>query len=463
MRSEAPTKRPVGLSIAGSDSGGGAGIQADLKTMEAHDTFGTSVVTSVTAQNTTGVQSTHVLPPDEVGAQIDAVLEDFDVGAAKTGMLATEPIIETVTERVGGLDAPLVVDPVMVAASGDRLLDEGAEAAYESLIARSTLVTPNTDETAVLTGIEPQTVEEARAAGADLLDMGADAALLKGGHMGGESVEDVLVLPDGDRRFEHPRIDTDATHGSGCTVSSAIVAHLASGHSLETAVEAAVSFMERAVRYHLDVGTGPGSVHHLVGIRERAARHATAESVESVVRAFREADVSALVPEVGTNVVGATPFAESVDEVAAVEGRITRTMAGVEPNRGVRFGASNHLARFLLGAREVDPSLRFATRLRFDGDIERALGSLDGPVASFDRTAAPDSVRETGAILEWGGTDALSGESETPVAVFDRGADGIEALLRLLGPDHRTVVESTMTLLQELEGNDETSGPTGDR
>jgi hydroxymethylpyrimidine/phosphomethylpyrimidine kinase len=266
MQTATPTTRPVALTIAGSDSGGGAGIQADVQTMAAHGAFATSVITAATAQNTRGVEGTHVLPPEEVAAQYDAVLDDFAVGAAKTGMLATAEIIETVADRVADLDAPLVVDPVMVAESGDRLLASAAESAYEDLLAEATLVTPNVDEAAVLVDIEPTTPKECQQAGEALLEFGVDAALLKGGHAAVDPVADVLVTEDGTRTFEHARIDTDATHGSGCTLSSAITARLACGDDLETAVETATAFMERAIEHHYDVGQGTPPVNHLVDL-----------------------------------------------------------------------------------------------------------------------------------------------------------------------------------------------------
>ena len=461
-RTPAPDARPVALTVAGSDSGGGAGIQADLKTMEARGAFGTSAITAVTAQNTRGVEGVHVLPVEEVAAQYEAVVSDFDVRAVKTGMLAEAPIIERVTEWVAEGDAPAVVDPVMVAASGDRLLDPAGEEAYEALIREAALITPNADEAAVLTGIDPVDAETSREAGEALVDAGADAALVTGGHVGGgsegterDSVRDVLVTAHGAREFVHPRVDTDATHGSGCALSSAVAAELAHGASLEPAVERAVDFLARAVRYPLDVGGGYGPVNHAVELRERAARQPTAEAVESVVRAFVERDVHALVPEVGMNVVGATPYAESPGETAAVEGRITRTMDGVQPNRGVRFGASSHVARFLLSAREFDPSLRFAVNCRFDADVEAALSTLDGPVAAFDRDAEPAAVKaEEGNTMGWGARRAFEATEGTPVAVVDRGEVGKEAITKLLAPDAETLRERTLTLLEAVEGAD---------
>lgn len=448
-RRPSPQKPPVALTIAGSDSGGGAGIQADLKTMEALGAFGTSAITNVTAQNTLGLASTHPVPIEEIESQIDAVLDDFDVRAVKTGMLGSRPIVETVAAYASDLAVPLVVDPVMVAASGDRLLDPDAEAAYEDLIGESTIVTPNADEAAVLTEISPDSPERARSAGRELLDLGADAALLKGGHVPGDRVRDVLVTRSDHTVFDHPRIESEATHGSGCTLSSAIAARLAHGDDIRDAVGRSIEFVENAVRYPLEVGSGPGSVHHMVEIRERASRHATAESVETVVDALVDADARPLVPEVGLNVVGATPYAESVDQTAAVEGRITRTKRGVRPNRGVRFGASSHVARFLLAAREHDPSLRFAVNVRFDDDVEDALAALD-EVAEIDRTEEPRPDREA-STMGWAVDAAFRSASGTPTAVFDRGAVGKEAMTRVLAPDQETLVYRLRTLRSALE------------
>ena len=446
-RLAAPVDKPVALTVAGSDSGGGAGVLADCKTIEAHGAFGTSAVTAVTAQHTRGVESTHVLPADEVAAQVDAVTGDFDVRAAKTGMLATAEIVELVAERAAGADFPVVVDPVMVAASGDRLLDPAAEDAYQDLVAEAALVTPNADEAEVLTGVDVVDRESAVAAGEKLVAMGADAALVKGGHVPGETVRDVLVTPERTRATRHPRIDTDATHGSGCALSAAIAARLALGDDRREAVAAGVDFVTRAVRYPLDVGEGPGAVHHAVEARNRAAREPTAEQVREVVREFVDADVSALVPEVGMNVVGATPYAEDVDETAAVEGRITRTFAGVKPNRGVRFGASSHVARFLLSCREFDPDLRFAANCRFDADVEAALESLDWAVAEYDRGSEPDEVKEEErSTMQWGARRAFESVAGTPVAVVDRGEVGKEAMTKVVASDAGELAERVLAL-----------------
>jgi len=361
MREPTPEERPVVLSVAGTDAGGGAGIQADVKTTEACGAFGTSAVTSVTAQNTRGVASTHVLPVEEVSAQLDAVFDDFDVAAVKTGMLATTEIVELVADRARETQCPFVVDPVMVAASGDRLLAPDAESAYEALIAQATLVTPNADEAAVLTGVEPETAEDLRAVGETLVETGAEAALVKGGHVASDPVRDVLVRRSDDAAFEHetfthPRVDTDATHGSGCTLSSAIAAELAAGASTRTAVDRGVDLLARAVRYPLDVGEGPGAVHHTVALRNDAAREQSREWAASVAG------------ETSETVAVATPYADGPADVATTG------------DDGVRFGRDDPLAETLLAVREHGVDRRVAVRAAGAADdwtVAERVGRVD--------------------------------------------------------------------------------------
>ena len=443
QRADTPVSPPVVLTIAGSDSGGGAGIQADLKTIEAGGAFGTSAITSVTAQNTTGVQGSYLLPTEEIAAQIRAVREDFDVAAVKTGMLATRDVIDLVTDETPLPN--LVVDPVMVAASGDRLLEPEAEDAYEELLGASTLVTPNADEAEVLTGRDIDTPEDAEAAGRDLVAMGTDAALVKGGHVPGDDVVDVLVTAESVTTFRHDRVDTDATHGSGCTLSSAIATRLAHGDDLRAAVGAGIDLLARAVRYNLDVGEGPGAVHHMVERRDAAAARETAETVEGVVSALVDADVGPLVPDAGMTVVGATPYAESPADVAGVEGRITRTIDGVRPNRGVRFGVSTAAARRLLAAREAT-DYRLSATCRLTDAVEDALAALDGPAVAYDPSDRPDGVSADGAT-QWGVGTALDSVEQAPAAIVERDAVGVEGSVTVVAADAEALLDRVRTLL----------------
>ena len=259
---------PIGLTIAGSDSGGGAGIQADLKTFHAFEVFGTSAVTAVTAQNTLGVFAVHPIPVGMVRAQLDALAADLPPRAIKTGMLANAELVETVGTAIREHDrAHYVLDPVMVATSGDRLLEEDAEAALvRHLLPIAGVVTPNLHETRLLTGLEIQTVADARAAARALVEMGAGAALVKGGHLeGGEAVD---VLWDGvtEHVWRRPRIETSSTHGTGCTLSAAIAAGLAHGRPLVEAVDQAIRFVARAIHSAPGLGSGQGPLNHFAPV-----------------------------------------------------------------------------------------------------------------------------------------------------------------------------------------------------
>jgi hydroxymethylpyrimidine/phosphomethylpyrimidine kinase len=267
MTRERPERLPYALTVASTDSGGGAGIAADLKTMTRLGVYGGCVVVSTTAQNTRGVDSTHVLPIEEVQAQFDAVVADFDLGAVKVGMLATEPAVRAVTDRLEDVDAPVIVDPVMVSTAGDVLLDPDAVEAYDALFEAATLVTPNADEAEAIVGVHPDTEDRVEEAAAAFADRGADAVLLKGGHVetNNDAVVDTLITSDGSHRFVGERVDTDRTHGSGCTLSSAIAARMARGDDLETAVKRAINFTQAAIAEPADVGEN-GSVNHLVDL-----------------------------------------------------------------------------------------------------------------------------------------------------------------------------------------------------
>jgi hydroxymethylpyrimidine/phosphomethylpyrimidine kinase len=259
-----PTSQRIALTIAGSDSGGGAGIQADLKTFARFGVFGTSVITAITAQNTIGVRAWEAVSPELVRAQIDAVAEDLRPAALKSGMLADTAIVRAVAGRVRAHHlAPYVLDPVMVATSGDPLLEADAVAAIVAeLFPLAALVTPNLDEASLLVGSPVLDVDAMERAARALVDtLGAGAALVKGGHLDGDSLVDVFYDGATMRRFTHDRVDTRSTHGRGCTLSSAITALLATDHSLEDAVSGALEFVHLAILSAPGLGAGHGPLN----------------------------------------------------------------------------------------------------------------------------------------------------------------------------------------------------------
>ncbi|MCG1001960.1 MULTISPECIES: bifunctional hydroxymethylpyrimidine kinase/phosphomethylpyrimidine kinase [Halobacterium] len=434
--------RPVALTVAGSDSGGGAGAQADLKTFEACGAFGTSALTAATAQNTTGVTHSTVLDPEAVRAQYDAVVSDFDVAAAKTGMLGDADIVAEVADALGDADFPVVVDPVVVAQSGDRLLTErGVDAVREDLLPAATVATPNVPEAELLAGVTIESEADMRAAAEAVRDLGPDAVLLTGGHLDGDPVD--IYAGETTRAFSHERVDTDDTHGSGCTLSAAIAAHLAAGDDTETAVERGIDAVAAAIASDLSLGSGAGPVDHAAiadgrraaadGAREAVRPDATdaIDAVREVVAALEREWSPELVPEVGTNVAVAPADATSPEDVVAVDGRLHATNRGVRATGGVAPGASSHVARFLLGVREHDPRVAAAGNVRYSEAREAALRER-WDVERIDRTDEPADADGT---MDWSAREAMTGRERAPDAVVDRGAVGKEAMIRVVASD----------------------------
>jgi hydroxymethylpyrimidine/phosphomethylpyrimidine kinase len=262
-------RSPRVLTIAGSDSGGGAGIQADLKTFTAHGAYGMSALTALTAQNTLGVRAVHVAPPEIVAQQLDAVFEDLTPDAVKIGMLGERAVVEAVAERLRRWQGPpVVLDPVMIAASGDPLLsDDAVDAVRELLMPLATVTTPNLPEGERLAERPAVTLSERRELVAGLGRFGAGAVLLKGGHAAGENVVDLLWEAGRVEEIVHPRIATRAGHGTGCTLSSAIACRLARGETVGEACRGAVAWLAEALRDAEPIGAGSGPVDWLWTVR----------------------------------------------------------------------------------------------------------------------------------------------------------------------------------------------------
>lgn len=262
------SRTPVMLSIAGSDPSGGAGIQADLKTASAIGVYGATVITALTVQNTLGVTAIHPVPTDFIAAQYTSIVDDLFVTAVKIGMLGSVDVVETVARGLREQPVPVVVlDPVMVATSGDRLVPEDAVAAIrELLLPLATVVTPNVPEAEVLAGQAVVSHDDLEAVGRQLLACGPTYVLVKGGHLAGPESVDVLVGPDGTTRLSAPRVDTVHTHGTGCTLSSAIASYVVRGESVPDAVAAAKSYLTAAIiaGAELTIGHGHGPVDHRV-------------------------------------------------------------------------------------------------------------------------------------------------------------------------------------------------------
>ncbi len=251
------------LIIAGSDSGGGAGVQADIKTVTALGGYAASAITAITVQNTLGVSAAYPLPPDVIAAQARAVLDDIGADVIKTGMLGDAEVVELVAQLLDSAGLPAVIDPVMVAKGGARLLADDAVAPVKSLLVRrAALLTPNAPEAETLAGVPVESTDDLRRAGEILLGLGAGAVLMKGGHIPGDRVVDVLMTPYGETVFEGERIDTRHTHGTGCTLASACAVGLAQRLSLEAAAARAWDYVHRAMLQAPGLGRGHGPLDH---------------------------------------------------------------------------------------------------------------------------------------------------------------------------------------------------------
>ncbi len=428
-------KYPVVMTIAGSDSGGGAGIQADLKTFATLGAHGTCAITSITSQNTTGVQDVHDLPPGTVESQIRAVAIDMKIAYAKTGMLSSSAIITRVAEMVREYHIPLVVDPVMAAEAGDSLIRrEAVTTLQEELIPLARVLTPNVDEAGILSGIKINDLDDAKEAARCIVDSGANAVIITGGHLEGadllyEGVDFTLV--DGE-------LVKGGTHGAGCTYSAALTVFLAGGASLRDAAAGAKLFVTRAILESRSVGQGVGPVNQAQHTVTTARMYEAVVDVQEAVAILESSrEFADLIPEVGCNVASAIPDAAGTDDVCAVRGRIVRMGGRVQAVGCPAMGASRHVARIVLAAMHHDAGLRAALNIRYSGDVLEVARDMGLAVASFDRAHEPEGV----STMEWGTRTAIDTyrklHNRVPDVVYDLGAVGKEPMVRLLA--HRAV------------------------
>lgn len=442
----------VALTIAGSDSGGGAGIQADLKTFAALNVYGTSAITSVTAQNTVGVSGIQDMPPAFVGKQIDAVCSDIPVDACKTGMLSNADIITVVAEKLKEYSLEkYVLDPVMVAKSGDALLEKDAVASLiEKLVPLSCVVTPNLSEAQLIAGIDIQGIDDMKQAAEVIWEMGAQTVVVKGGHLKGDAVD---VFYDGKvHLLKSERIETKNTHGTGCTFSSAIAAGLAKGEEALTAVEKAKEYITEAIKYSFAVGKGYGPTHHFAVLYKNAEKVRVLEALKKAFEEIETFDVSSLIPEVQSNLVMAISGARTVSEVAGFPGRIIKFKDRVKTVNCPEFGASSHMARVILAAMKFDKNVRSVMNIRYGEDVVKAAQKAGLVLGTFSREAEPDEIRKKeGSTLDWGTKRAIEKVGKVPDIIYDAGGISREAMVRVLGRNPKDVVRKIKKIVNALQ------------
>lgn len=442
---------PVVLTIAGSDPSGGAGIQQDLRTFSVLGGFGAAVPTALTVQNSRGVFEVMPVPVEHLDLQLEKVLEDIPVVAAKTGMLVNDEIVKKCAEHLDTFRPEfIVVDPVLYSKNGRVLLDTpGWEAMKEFLLPMADVITPNMQEAEALWGRPVKDLDDMRAAVVEIQARWKKSAIVvKGGHMAGDSVVDVVCMPSGGiHEITRQRVENPHTHGTGCAYSAALTLFLARGMDTIAACEAAARFMTLSIKGGFKIGEGIGPVNPLAFLRNEVEQGQVLRGLEAAWNLLSSYQCRALVPEVQINIGYALPYAMSVEDVAAFPGRIVGLGQGVARVGCPAFGASSHVARIVLTAMEKDPAMRAAMNIRYDESYLKRAKALDYMVAEFARSEEPVHIKEKeGSTLVWGVKQAMTNHESVPDVIFDTGDIGKEPIIRVLGCNPTEVVEKALRI-----------------
>lgn len=426
------------LSIAASDSGGGAGIQGDIKTISALGAFPVTALTALTAQNTTGVSSVYPVSADFVTEQIETVLSDIGADAVKTGMLCNKEIVQAVSGclKKNG-PKPLVVDTVMTSKSGATLLDRDAVSALTTgLFPLAEIVTPNLDEAAALCAKEIGSVVSMKEAAKILHGFGSNHVLVKGGHLEGRAI-DIFYDGSGFTEFASERINTSHTHGTGCCLSAALATFLALGYPVIDAVATAKEFVTAAIKCSRPLGKGWGPVNPFADVLKDARGYACIKSLKTALNKLESAQAAWLIPEVQSNLGAALyPDAGSIEDIVAFPGRLVRLHDKIKAVSEPEPGASRHIAKIILTAMKHDKRCRSAMNIRYSPEIIDLCRNAGFTVGEFSRKDEPADIKAIeGSTLEWGTDQVISGLKKVPDIIFDTGDTGKEPMARVMGTD----------------------------
>ena len=411
----------VVLTIGGSDSGGGAGIQADIKTFSVLGLHGTSALTAITAQNTLGVQKVFGLPPEQVRAQLESITDDFSIAYAKTGMLHSAQIVEAVADHIRRKGIPLVLDPVIEAEAGGRLLRPDAVSALnEHLIPLADVVPPNIFEAEAFAGIPVRDTESAARAARNIIRKGARAVIIKGGHL---DCTDLVMVEDRAIYLSSERVKGE-NHGIGCTFSAALTSFLAMGCSIEDAAFKAREFAKSSLRGSLQVGKGVGPVNQSAALRDEASRYRVLCDMEGAVERLESIpQLSCIMPVGGIRPAMAIPGARSLEDVAELKGGLVRIKKRICRSGGISFGGGGNTSALLLNAMRANPQARGAIDLLPEALTScRELGLLILNRSELDELGAKKGIL-----------------ADLPAAIWDEHSRGTGPGLYLLGPSASSV------------------------
>lgn len=426
-------------------------MQADIKTISAHDLFGTSVVTSITAQNSSGVQDTFDLEVDAVEAQLQAVLADEKPAAVKTGMLGNDEIVRAVAKLLKrSRIKKLVVDPIIRSSNGKTLLSKKGVATLQSkLLPLALIVTPNLPEAQALSGTAIRSDKDRKKAARAILKTGVKWVLIKGGH-GKKHADDYLTDGKKEYVFQSGRLAQEGLHGTGCALSAALACGLARGLSVHDAVEHAKGFVTTAIAQGVMAGNGTGHVNPMAWVHQSRRRFEILQGISAAVDILKANQVGALIPEVQSNIGVGLPGARNVNDVAAIPGRIIKLEEDVVTVAAPRFGASRHVAKIVLTAMSFDPEMRAVMNIKFSDTILKACRRLKLKTGTFDRAREPKNVKEReGSSLEWGTHEAIRRQGTVPDIIYDLGGQGKEEMIRVLAPDIGSLLDKVLRIHRE--------------
>lgn len=441
-------KIAVALTIAGSDSGGGAGIQADLKTFSALGVFGKTVITSITSQNTFGVQAVDDLPVDVVESQLRSILEDGKCQAVKTGMLGNEKIVERVAFLLKRYRVKnLVVDPVIFSSSGKRLLTSaGVVVMMERLFPLAYLVTPNIREAEILSGIKIKQLSDRKRAARKILKSGVKAVVITGGHLKGKP-EDLYLDNNGIEILSSERLSESDLHGTGCVFSSAITAGLATGKQSLPSVIDAKNFIGQAIVGEVISGGGKASVEPLSALNREGEKARVIEGMNRALQIFRDERIGALIPEVQTNIGFALRGAKYHEDVLAIPGRVIKNGDDIFTGAAPEFGGSRHVANIVLTVMRHDPELRAVMNIKYTDELLKICKRLKFKIACFNRGDEPKKVRvREGSSLEWGTQKAITEYGSVPDIIYDLGGIRKEEMIRVIAEDIESLTNKILKI-----------------
>jgi hydroxymethylpyrimidine kinase/phosphomethylpyrimidine kinase len=441
----------IALSIAGSDSGAGAGIQADLKTFSALGVYGCTAITAITAQNTKHVAEIVEISAAMVEQQIRSVMIDMPPNAIKIGMVYSSPIIDVVYHSLKRSKIPIVLDPIFAAGTGAQLLRREAYKSFVSrLIPACTLISPNRMEAERLAGITIRTENDAIEGARKIKKLGAENVIVKGGHFDSTHVTDLLLDSKGNLiKFTNARLKIKESHGSGCNFSSAVAAYIAKGIAITDACKMANEYVHTAIKNAVTIGKGLPVVNPLSVIYRDASRYHTLMELQQAVEQVCILDgFHKLIPETQTNFVYALFNAVDISDVAGVRGRIARIDNTAAPSSYIRFGASRHVASAVIAYMSINPTFRSAINIRFGERLVKICRSLFS-VESYDRSREPKKIkREEGSSVSWGILAALSKNPEADV-IYHRGDVGKEPMITVFGRNPAEIEERIKRILKK--------------